>query len=151
VDDRVTGSGCCMSSLDFVAVPLLHRYHGSSPSNPASTQNSKLRFLQNLIRSQHWASALHQNLKRLVSSEPNTVSRLSIPATAPWLLRHPQIDLTLPLDDVDDRITGADDGEVKCWWRVCLASKPNAVQWKPKQEHDEERPEVEQSVIVQSK
>ena len=31
-----------------------------------STQNSKLPSPQNLIRSQHWTSALHQNLKRLV-------------------------------------------------------------------------------------
>jgi len=34
----------------------------------SSAQNSKLPFLQNLIRSQHWASALHRNLKRLVLS-----------------------------------------------------------------------------------
>ena len=34
----------------------------------SSTQNSKLPSPQNLIRSQHWASALHQNLKRLVLS-----------------------------------------------------------------------------------
>ena len=34
----------------------------------SSAQNSKLHFLQNLIRSQHWASALHRNLKRLVLS-----------------------------------------------------------------------------------
>jgi len=34
----------------------------------SSAQNSKLPFLQNLIRSQHWASALHQNFKRLVLS-----------------------------------------------------------------------------------
>ena len=45
----------------------------SSLSNPAynirsSAQNSKLPFLQNLIRSQHWVSALHRNLKRLVLS-----------------------------------------------------------------------------------
>ena len=32
----------------------------------SSAQNSKFHFLQNLIRFQHWASALHRNLKRLV-------------------------------------------------------------------------------------
>jgi len=45
---------------------------GSSPSNPAYntvfSPNSKLPSLQNLIRSQLWASVLHQNLKRLVLS-----------------------------------------------------------------------------------
>jgi len=34
----------------------------------SSAQNSKLPSLQNLIISKHWASALHQNLKRLVLS-----------------------------------------------------------------------------------
>jgi len=33
-----------------------------------SAPNSKLPSLQSLIRSQHWTSALHQNLKRLVLS-----------------------------------------------------------------------------------
>ena len=46
-------------------------------------------------------------------------------------------------DDMEDAITGADSDEVECWWCLCLASKPNAVQWKPKQERDEETPEVE--------
>jgi len=34
----------------------------------SSAQHSKLPFLQNLIRIQHWASTLHQNLKTLVLS-----------------------------------------------------------------------------------
>jgi len=34
----------------------------------SSAQNSKLPSLQNLITSQHWASAWHRNLKRLVLS-----------------------------------------------------------------------------------
>jgi len=54
----------------------------------SSAQNSKLPSLQNLIRSQHWASALHQNLKTLVLSGILYLfylfSHSSMAAKAPW-------------------------------------------------------------------
>ena len=34
-----------------------------------------------------------------IGFKPNTVSQLSVPATPPWLLRHPVIDLSLHSSD----------------------------------------------------
>jgi len=75
---------------------------GSFPSNPAynTVFNAKFKasFSSKPNQIQTLGIRIAPELEK-IGFKRNTVSRLSIPATPPWLLRHPEIDLSLCSSD----------------------------------------------------
>jgi len=75
---------------------------GSSPSNPAYntvfSPNFKASFSSKPNQIPTLGIRIAPELEK-IGFKRNTISRLSVPATPPWLLRHPKIDLSLHSSD----------------------------------------------------
>jgi len=71
---------------------------GSSPSNPAYNTVFSPKFKASFFSKPNQIPTLGIRIApelENIGFKRNTVSRLSVPATPPWLLRHPEIDLSL--------------------------------------------------------
>jgi len=71
---------------------------GSSPSNPACNTVFRPKFKASFSSKPNQIPTLGIRIApklEKIGFKRNTVSRLSVPATPPWLLKHPVIDLSL--------------------------------------------------------
>jgi len=75
---------------------------GSSPSNPAYNTVFSPKFKASFSSKPNQIPILGSRIApelEKIGFKRNTVSRLSVPATPPWLPRHPEIDLSLHSSD----------------------------------------------------